>query len=202
MRSLAKYALLLALMFAGVPLLADNHVAEPLYDIVAVGYGPGEILLATLAAPGAELRWRFRRIAIAPTRAVVRSAILSDGGTKLLVVLSGGTTSVLDLTERIAELTPERVQVPQHRLPGQRFPLASAEMVCLLDDSGALVQNTCKDAAAAVIGQNGRVLYALADSGASVWACYASAGRHDFGARVADRNPYQQFSKDAEISDW
>ena len=163
MRSLAMYALLFALVLCGPPLLAGDRAASPLEDVVAVGRGRGGILLATLATPATELRWRFRKIAIAPPGHIVRRAVLSASGTKMLVVFSDETASVLDLTERIAEFSSTRPQIPQHHLPHQRFPLSSERTVCLLDDSGLPVQEACRDAADAVVAADGRVLYALAD---------------------------------------
>src|SRR5258708_37769380 len=68
-----------------------DPVDQPLYEIVAVGRGPGEILLATLASPSDKLRWRFRSIPVSPSDKPVADVVLSAGGTKALVVFADGT---------------------------------------------------------------------------------------------------------------
>lgn len=169
MPPILKWALSLALLLsASLSAAASGHGSagsplQPLYDVVAVGRGPGQILLATVAAPAASLNWRIRTIPLPSPQAAVRSIALSAGGTKALVVFADGTRQVLDLTERIAALNPTPSTAPQHRLPDQRFPFASSGRVCLLNDLGDTVSNTCEDAADTVIAGDGQILYALGD---------------------------------------
>jgi len=145
----------LGLVFAAsVTLFAANHdSSQPLYDIVAVGRTQGKIVLATLALPAEKLTWRFREIPVSPSHQSVQQVALS----------ADGSVRTLDLTERITGISSTDAFPPQHRLPWQRFPYASNGKVCLLDDLGDLTQDRCREAAAAVIHEEGRVLYALED---------------------------------------
>ena len=157
-------ALSLFLVTSRVLLAASRDpVDRPLYDIVAVGRGRGQILLATLASPSEKLQWRFRRIPVSPPNKTVTDVVLSTGGTKALVVFSDGTPHVLDLTKRITGIGAGDVPSPQHRLPQQVFPLAKNGEVCLLDDLGQPTKNACTRAVAAAVYDDGRVLYVHAD---------------------------------------
>ncbi len=97
----------------GLLLVADStalgedpdSLSQPLNDIVAVGRGGGEILLANLAQPVARLQWRFREIAVSPSSAAIVDVELSTDGTKALVVFADGAPRVLDLTERITRIS-------------------------------------------------------------------------------------------------
>src|SRR5579863_4800207 len=71
---------------------------QPLYEIVAVGRGPGQILLATLASPSEKLQWRYRKVPVSPSNKSVGDVVPSVGGTKALVVFADGTPHVFDLT--------------------------------------------------------------------------------------------------------
>jgi hypothetical protein len=153
-------------------LLAANSAArgeppdsfgQPLYDIVAVGRGGGKILLATLAKPVERLQWRLREIPVAPSNTAILDVELSAGSTKALVVFADGAPHVLDLTERITQLGVGAVLVSQHRLPHQFFPYAAEGKICLLDDLGDSGERTCREAAAASVHGDGRVLYAYKD---------------------------------------
>ncbi len=146
--------------------LAASSVAEqrrpaanPLYDVVAVGRAPGKIILATPALPLEASRWRFRSIPVRPAGAMPEAVMLSRSGTKLLVVLPGGATRVLDLTEKLSAFD-EAPQTPNHRLPGQWFPVANGGEICLVDDTAHALAGGCRAAARAVVHQDGRVLYA------------------------------------------
>ncbi len=154
-----------ALLVASGGLFAAGRdpVDRPLYDIVAVGRGQGQILLATLASPSEKLQWRFRRIPVSPSDETVADVVLSSGGTKALVVFAKGTPQVLDLTERITGIRAGDVSPPQHRLPQQFFPDAKNGEVCLLNDLGQPAKNKCTSAVAAAIHEDGRVLYARED---------------------------------------
>jgi hypothetical protein len=161
-----RFALGLGLLLgaSGVVLAADRDPSgQPLYDIVAVGSGRGKILLATLASPADKLEWRFRTIPISPSDTTVRDVELSTSGTKALVVFADGTARVFDLTKRITGIAASDPSPPQHRLLQQRFPFSSDGKVCLLDDLGDSTREDCTDARAAVVHEDGRVLYALYD---------------------------------------
>ena len=155
----------------GLLLVADStalgedpdSLSQPLNDIVAVGRGGGEILLANLAQPVARLQWRFREIAVSPSSAAIVDVELSTDGTKALVVFADGAPRVLDLTERITRISVGDVFASQHRLPRQLFPYAAEERVCLLDDLGQSGERPCTEAAAASVHGDGRVLYAYKD---------------------------------------
>jgi len=136
---------------------------QPLYDIVALGRGHGQILLATLASPAEKLQWRFRRIPVSSPDKTVADVVLSAGGTKALVVFADGKPQVLDLTKRITGISAGDAPSPQHRLPQQVFPYAKSGEVCLLNDLGQPGQNACASAVAAVVHEDGRVLYAHDD---------------------------------------
>lgn len=145
--------------FAAEPDTPDR----PLYNVVGVGRGKGEILLATPAQHFAKLAWRFRRIPLAPLGAEVRDVILSSDATKALVIFTDGTARVFDLTEHIDSIDRAPAPAPQHRLPGQMFPYAADGKVCLLDDLGNPSAQRCTQAVAAAVHEDGRVLYALSD---------------------------------------
>ena len=140
-----------------------DSLSQPLNDIVAVGRGGGEILLANLAQPVARLQWRFREIAVSPSSTAIVDVELSSDGTKALVVFADGAPRVLDLTERITRISVGDVFASQHRLPHQLFPYAAEERVCLLDDLGQSGERPCTEAAAASVHGDGRVLYAYKD---------------------------------------
>jgi hypothetical protein len=155
---------LVAVLVAGTAFANDRDpVSQPLYDIVAVGRGSGKVVLATLSAPAEKLLWRFREIPVGPAGDVPLDFVVSSGGTKALAVTSDGTPRVLDLTKRITELNADDSFPPQHRLTKQLFPYALKGNVCLLDDLGQYDESNCMSAVAAVVHDDGRVLYALAD---------------------------------------
>jgi len=156
--------LIIELLISSVVPAADRGLTgQPLYDIVAVGHGQGQILLATLASPPKELQWRFRQIPFSPSDKTAADAVLSASGTKALVVFADGTPRVLDLTKRITEISASEVPSPQHRLPQQIFPYSNNGEICLLDDLGRPAQNACTSAVDAVVHEDGRVLYAHED---------------------------------------
>jgi hypothetical protein len=165
MRLFAKLAITLGIILAANSAIfgADRDAGQPLYDIVAVGRGRGQIVLATLAAPVDRLSWRVRRIPVSPPDSTVHDVVLSASGTKALVVFSDGTPRIFDLTKRITGISAGDAFPPQHRLTSQLFPYASKGKVCLLDDLGRLEAGVCTKAEAAVVHQDGRVLYALDD---------------------------------------
>jgi hypothetical protein len=140
-----------------------DTIDQPLYEIVAVGRGRGQVLLATLASPSEKLEWRLRRIPVSPSDETVADVVLSVGGTKALVVFSDGMPHVLDLTERITGISATDVLSPQHRLPQQVFPYAKNGEVCLLNDLGQSTQNACNSAVQAAVHEDGRVLFAYKD---------------------------------------
>lgn len=152
-------------LLAGPAVFGGNREAqnESLYDVVAVGRGRGQILLATLAAPPQKLEWRFRRISVLPAGQTVSSVVLSLDGTKALVVFGGGASRILDLTKPITTINAEEMASPQHRLPQARFPRAANGEVCLLDDAGVSLQESCTRASTAAVHEDGRVLYAKDD---------------------------------------
>jgi hypothetical protein len=137
--------------------------SNPLYDIVAVGCAQGEILLAVVAAPADKLEWRFRKIAISAPGEAPREIALSASGTKIMVVFADGTPRVFDLTRRIGSIGSGDPAATQHRLPQQLFPYVNQESVCLLNDLGDVQASTCRKAKAAVVNDDGRVLYTLDD---------------------------------------
>jgi hypothetical protein len=145
--------------------LADERAPsnQLINDIVAVGRGSGKILLATLASPANKLQWRFREIPVAPSGTVVRDVQLSGSGTKALVVFADGTPRVFDLTERITGIGARDSPPVQHRLPGLRFVTLSNGKACLVDDLGVALPESCAEANAAVVHEDGRVLRALSD---------------------------------------
>ena len=120
-------------------------------------------MLANLAEPVARLQWRFREIPVSSSSTAIVEVELSTDGTKALVVFADGTPRVLDLTERITQISVGDVSASQHRSPHQLFPYAAAEKVCLLDDMGQSGERPCMEAAAASVHGDGRVLYAFKD---------------------------------------
>jgi hypothetical protein len=161
-----RLALAFAFLLLAGPLAFSNNrdlQNEPLYNIVAVGRGRGEILLATLAAPPQNLEWRFRRIAVPPAGQTVSSVVLSADGSKALVVFGTGASRMLDLTKPITAIGAQDVPAPQHRSPLARFPRSSGGEVCILNDEGVSQPDRCARATAAVVHEDGRVLYAKGD---------------------------------------
>jgi len=153
---------LAALALAVLASARDRRPTQnPLYDVVAVGRGSGKVVFATLAGPPGSYRWRFRTIPLMPETERVESILLSRSGTKALVVFSDGSSRTFDLTEKLSGIGPRVVQVAQHRLPGQLFPLARAGQVCLVNDAGET--SACRSAARAAVHEDGRVLYANSD---------------------------------------
>lgn len=144
--------------------------SPPLYEIIAVGRGRGEILLATLARPVSDFAWRFRKISVFPRGDVARDVVLSTSGTKALVVFSDGTPRVFDLTKRILSVDVGEQGQPQYRLPHQSFPYADQGKVCLLDDLGDSAEGRCKEAVAAAVHEDGHALYAFEDGRLAVTA--------------------------------
>lgn len=165
MRLFAKFVIGFGLiLFASSAIFGEEHdPGQPLYDIVAVGRGRGQIFLATLAAPADKLSWRIRKIPVSPSDSTVRDVVLSATGTKALVVFSDGTPRIFDLTKRVTGINASDIFPPQHRLTKQIFPYSSMGRVCLLDDLGHLDESKCRKAAAAAVHDDGRVLYALDD---------------------------------------
>ncbi len=169
--SLIRLSLGLGLLLAANSVVANSaargedhdSLSPPLNEIVAVGRGGGEILLANLAEPVARLQWRFREIPVSPSSTAIVDVELSTDGTKALVIFADGAPRVLDLTERITRISVGDVAASQHRLPHQLFPYAAEEKVCLLDDLGQSGERPCAEAAAAAIHGDGRVLYAYKD---------------------------------------
>jgi hypothetical protein len=163
------------LLLAGPAVFGGNQAQnEPLYDVVAVGRGRGQILLATLGSPPQKLQWRFRKISV-PAGQTVSSVVLSLDGTKALVVFGGGASRILDLTKPITAINAEEIPAPQHRLPQARFPRAANGEVCLLDDAGVSLPESCTWATTAAVHEDGRVLYAK-DDGQLVVAPAAGLG--------------------------
>jgi hypothetical protein len=161
-----KLSLGLAFLAGAAALMraADRDpIGQPLYDIVAVGRGRGQVLLATLASPAGKLQWRFRKIPVSPSDKTVADVVPSVGGTKALVVFPDGTPRVFDLTKRITGISAGDVPPPQHRLPQQVFPFSKNGEVCLLNDLGQPTQNECASGIAAAIHEDGSVLYARED---------------------------------------
>jgi hypothetical protein len=147
---------------AAIPVARSQQhepVDQPLFDIVAVGRGRGQILLATLAAPPGRLQWRFRRILVSPPDKTVSDVSLSANGTKALVTFGDGTPRVFDLTKPITEISTGDAPVQQHRLPSVRFPYVKDGEVCLLDDLARSIPEGCSKAAAAAVRDDGLILY-------------------------------------------
>ncbi len=136
---------------------------DPLDDIVAVGHGAGRIVLATRGKPSSAQRWRFRTISLSPETANAQEVVLSRSGSKAVVVFPGGAASVLDLTQKLDAIVAGQPQGAQHRLPGQLFPVARGEQICLVDDAGQTSAAGCRPTAQAAVHEDERVLYALAD---------------------------------------
>ena len=158
--------LVIAIVFSKSSVLhaaGRDPVDQPLYDIVAVGRGQGQILLATLASPAEHLQWRFRKIPFSSPDKTTADVILSVSGTKALVAFSNGSVQVLDLTERITGIGSGDAPPFQHRLPQQIFPYAKNGEVCLLDDLSQPVKKECSRGIGAVVHEDGRVLYAHED---------------------------------------
>jgi len=153
---------ILLLPFPAFSATGRDVTGQAIYDIVGVGFGPNEILLATPVGRSSQLDWRFRKIALASLSDPPVSAVLSSSGTKLLVALSSGKLLVVDLTERVTEIG-STASPPQHHLPRQRFPFLVDGKVCLLNDLGTLDGELCSRAAAAAIHEDGSVLYAFSD---------------------------------------
>jgi hypothetical protein len=163
---LAKFIFGFWLIFAASTFLMGgtrDPLDQPLYEIVAVGRGPGQILLATLASPSEKLQWRYRKVPVSPSNKSVGDVVPSVGGTKALVVFADGTPHVFDLTKRITGIIAGDVPSPQHRLPQQIFPYVKDGEVCLLNDLGQPTQNACERGLAAAVNEDGRVLYARGD---------------------------------------
>jgi hypothetical protein len=154
---------MLLLAPTGLLAAARDPVDQPLYEIVAVGRGQGQILLATLASPAEKLQWRFRRIPVSPSDKSIADVSLSVGGTKALVVFADGSQQVFDLTKRITGISASDALAPQHRLPQQIFSYAKNGEVCLMNDLGQPTLNACASAVAAVVHEDGHVLYAHED---------------------------------------
>ncbi len=140
-----------------------DSLNQPLNDIVAVGLGGREILLANLAEPVARLQWRFREIPVSTSSTAILDVELSADGTKALVVFADAAPRVLDLTERITQISVGDAFASQHRSPHQLFPYAAEEGICLLDDLGQSGERPCAEAAAVSVHGDGRVLYAYKD---------------------------------------
>jgi hypothetical protein len=140
-----------------------DSVDLPLYNLVAVGRGRGQILLATLASPAEKLGWRYRNISISPPEETVANVILSTSGTKALIDFGDGSPRVFDLTRPITGISSGDAPPPQHRLLFAHFPYAANGEVCLLDDLGHSTASGCTKAVAAAIHEDGRVLYATDD---------------------------------------
>jgi len=168
----------------------SDPFGQRLYDIVAVGRGRGKILLATLASPANKLQWRFREIPVSRSDSLVQEVELSAGGTKALVVFSDGTARVFDLTKRIAGIAPSVPSPPQHRLPQQRFPFLSNGEACLLDDLGNRGKAGCTSAKAAVVHEDGRVLYAL-DNGQLVVVAPGGGSQEQLAYRLPPDTEFQ-----------
>jgi hypothetical protein len=147
-------------------------------DVVAVGRRNCELVLATPAlSPGAH--WRFRRLALAGSYCAVESIVLSQGGTKLLLVFHTGAYSIVDLTSNSSLIRMNEVNAPSggrtplyrlpssvptlHRLPGQTYAVARHGEVCLLDDIPHLDKPACQAGAQGVVLGDGRTLHAAAD---------------------------------------
>lgn len=146
------------------PAQADDQrpTPNPLYDVVAVGRGPGKILLATPARPFSDYRWRFRAIPLRPEGAGAEQVELSRSATKALVVMTGGAERVFDLTDKVEGISAVQTPALLHHLPGQLFAVTRGEQVCLIDDAGQTAA-PCRTARHAAVHEDGRVLYALQD---------------------------------------
>ncbi len=153
------------LAFAPAVLSGKREIPnQPIFDIVAVGRGPGQIVLATPAAPSAKMEWRFRRISISPPKETVRDVVLSPSGTKALVDFGDGQRTILDLTKPVSEIREGDSPAPQHRLAQARFPFSrDGGEICLADDEAHLIAGSCTGAVAAAVHEDGRILYANVD---------------------------------------
>lgn len=181
-------------LLAGPAVFSGDREAlnNPLYDVVAVGRGRGQILLATLAAPSQKLEWRFRRISILPAGQPVSSVVLSQDGTEALVVFGNGASRILDLTKPITAIDAQEVPTAQHRLPQARFPITANGEVCLQDDAGVSVPASCTRATAAAVHEDGRVLYAKDDGQLVVTtAAGPGAGMETLGYRLPAGAAYE-----------
>src|SRR5271168_798585 len=161
----AVLSLLWFILSGGLLLNANVRPVDemPIYDVVAVGVGRDEIVLATLAVPSGGWQWRFRTIPLSPNTSPIRSVELSRSGTKALVVFKDGTERVLDLTEKIDRLDLHTMQAPEHRLPNQFFTVTRDNQTCLADDAVQVLRASCLDATAAAVHEDGRTLYLLRD---------------------------------------
>jgi hypothetical protein len=159
----AVLGLALGGLTAGIPVIAGEGRPAPnsLYDVVAVGRSRGQIILATPAAPRAEHRWRFRAVPLNAKAATPEGVALARSGTKIVVVLPGGTTEIVDLTQRLSGEKP--AGRAGYRLPGQWFPVAQRDTVCLVNDAGEQAGAACRSARSAAVHEDGRALYAAPD---------------------------------------
>lgn len=182
-------SLLLSILLNGLQVQANVRAVDemPLYDLVAVGVGRDEIVLATLAIPSAGTRWRFRTIHLSSDVPPVRTVQLSRGGTKALVAFNDGSERIIDLTEKIERLDAGTVQKSNHRLPNQFFVVSRNNQTCLVDDADQPVASSCQDAAAAAIHEDGRILYLLSDGKLTL-----IDGKHT----IADPLPYRLSSSE------
>jgi hypothetical protein len=193
LRLLLRLSLGLGLMLAANSTALGKDPDPPgqtLNDIVAVGRGRGEVLLADLAKPVERRQWRFREIPVSPSSTAVVDFELSTDGTKAQVVLADGAPRVIDLTERIVRISAGEVFASQHRLPRQLFPYAAKARVCLLDDLGQSGDRPCVEAVAAAVHDDGRVLYAYED-GRLVVVSLQSGSREELPYRVPQGANFQ-----------
>jgi hypothetical protein len=161
----ALFLVLLTALFSGVAIAAQKTrpAVSPLQDVVAVGRMPGRILLATPALPMSARTWRRRSIRVAPGDQEIEQAVLSRGGTKLLVVFDDGSRLVFDLTRKVSAIARSQPGSAQHRLAHELFPVQEQGRICLVDDSGAGQPRDCREARQAVMDAEGNVLYAHTD---------------------------------------
>ncbi len=159
----AVLGLALGGLTVGIPVIAGEGrpAPNPLYDVVAVGRSRGQIILATPAAPFAEHRWRFRAVPLDAKAATPENVALARSGTKAVVVLPGGATEILDLTQKLSE--GKQSARAGYRLPGQWFPVAQRDTVCLINDAGGQAGAACRSARSAAVHEDGRALYAAPD---------------------------------------
>ena len=173
--------LLAAIVFSlfSDPLQADEKKSptNPLIDVVAVGRAPGKIVLATLAEPLSRNQWRYRTIALVSPNAKAERVELSRSGTKALVVLAGGTVTVVDLTAKVPTVGDGATPQAQHRLPGQFFAVPRDGKICLVDDAGRFEDSRCREGMRAALHEDGREIYSRADGSLFVLSPGASASR-------------------------